>query len=121
MVRLLAISIICLFVSGCAFQGPMSSDELRTQDIGQPPLEYKKIITDWIGTQLKDPYSAHLDIGGDPTAGKMLTDNGYVYGWMYIVSVNARNSFGGYTGEEEWDVLINHDQVVMYSHSSPSH
>jgi hypothetical protein len=43
----------------------------------------------------------------------MMGTNEYKYGWLYTVHVNAKNSYGGYTGQERYDLVLNSDGKVL--------
>jgi hypothetical protein len=108
-----------LFAVGCASQNPTpeQASALRTLT---PPSNYQAKITDMMSTILKDPYSAHYRF--DPPQKAYFT-TGLVYnkgvtgiGHTVIAHINAKNGFGGYTGEQTYYfALYENGQVQMLS------
>lgn len=92
-------------------------------DYGTYPSNYRQIIEAAMADMLKDPDSArysgftqpkhdqvvHLDYA--PNGGVGVTKTA-VYGYAVCVAVNAKNSFGGYTGDQLYWFLIRNGQVV---------
>ena len=92
-------------------------------DYGAYPNNYRKIIEAAMTGTLKDPDSArysgftqpkhdqivHLDYA--PNRGVGVTKTA-IYGYAACVAVNAKNSFGGYTGDQLYWFLIRNGQVV---------
>jgi hypothetical protein len=105
-----AFAVVC---SGCSVEGTLSPDEIREHQIGQPPADYQSDIETWFQGVLKDPDSARYTFVAGPVAGKMMGTNEYKYGWLYTVHVNAKNSYGGYTGQERYDLVLNSDGKVL--------
>jgi hypothetical protein len=90
----------------------LSEKEIAEHPVGAYPADYQRIVTNYMATSLKDPFSAQYD-WNDPHPGAMWTgvNGGEQYGYVVVVGVNARNSFGGYTGEQLWQILIRDGQV----------
>ena len=126
---------LLLVVSGCA-TGPDAA-QINDADVshwiatlpepgadyGAYPSDYQKIIETAMAGMLKDPESArydgfsqpkhdqvvHLEYAPDGAVGVTKTA---IYGYSVCASVNAKNSFGGYTGDQEYWFLIRNGRVV---------
>lgn len=123
-----SIKLVCiaLFVTSLLFTGACggpSQRDLETADFGTLPAEqvYKAAIVDYFERTLKDPASAQFK-WGEPykgyMGGKGLT--GYHYGWVVPVEVNAKNSFGGYSGFKLYTFLLN-DETWQLRSGPPSY
>lgn len=91
---------VAALTAGCA--GP-SKTEWSAATFGTLPPDYQEQIHGFLDVALKDPYSAHVDIGTPRKAAALrglVNGGGYAYGYSVTVAVNAKNSFGGYTGTE---------------------
>jgi hypothetical protein len=98
-----------LLVSGCASSN-ITPQQLAAADCGPYPDNYQQIISDFYQQRLKDPESARYRFS-TPVKGatlKPLLQGGGVdtYGWAVDVWINAKNSYGGYTGEQHHRMLI---------------
>lgn len=107
----IALATSALVMAGCAPKPP-SQVEITTANYGSLPADYKQQITNYMASSLKDPESARYTF--EPTFkgysqdGSMAASGGKVtYGYVAPVLVNAKNSYGGYTG--------NHQYVFMFS------
>lgn len=96
---LLAILILAV-LTGCASVSPK---ELAAADFGAYPTDYENVIKNYAGRALKDPYSAVYRF---ETPRKGVAQDGIAmggkkhFGWIVPVIINAKNDFGGYTGEK---------------------
>ncbi len=102
---LLLLAVCAALLSGC-----VTASALRSADYGPMPKQEdaKKQAITYLESILKDPDSARyqfvslrkgwLKDGG--ISGKLHA------GWMLDVQVNAKNSFGGYTGWETYRLLF---------------
>lgn len=66
---------------------------------------------------LKDPDSAKVRNVSNPIPNVVkyvpgITTGGV--GWSICGEVNAKNSYGGYTGYKWWWILVNQDRLVTY-------
>jgi len=104
-----------LLLGGCAgaFKRPDPS-----ADFGPPPQNYEQAIKDYFEVILKDPESARHRFG---TPQKAYANEGLAYGgdvswygWLVDVDVNAKNSFGGYTGGKPYMVFFKGDRVIKH-------
>ncbi|MCT2529581.1 hypothetical protein N2382_01810 [SAR92 clade bacterium H921] len=101
---------LILGLTACTFQ-KLSSDH----NFGSPPSDYKDKIVAYYQMVLKDPESAKYRYG---IPYKAYANEGSAYGgkvswsgWAVDVEVNAKNSFGGYTGFESERVLFQNGEV----------
>jgi hypothetical protein len=99
---------------------------LKTANFGKMPKNYRKIIESYMEKVLKDPDSAKYfwDDALGPKSGTGF-DVGSAscqgYGWAVCVSINAKNSYGGYTGPKSAFFLIRDDAVVYHENNGPGH
>jgi len=142
--QLLFVSIFSL-LAGCQFQAPLAPgqemlngrpemailtvDEVKDHihDLGQPPTSYRENIKTIKDAELKDPYSAHYTFH-DPVPGKVFHDinpydytrgGHYEYGWLCFFEVNAKNSYGGYAGNEQGFWVFRGNTVIAYGAMAP--
>lgn len=107
----LATGLAPLFVcAGCSFQTPKSD-----ADYGQPPMKYEAAVREYFKFRLEDAESARYEFGPLWIA---YGNNGVVYGgtigWtghLLDISVDAKNSWGAYTGYEPYMVLFNGEAI----------
>jgi hypothetical protein len=93
---------------GCAT--PPTREELQMADYGPAPADYQATIKTFMERVLKDPESARYDFRKTPVQG--FSGNPREYGWVTCVGINAKNSFGGYTGVQQYFFLIRYDSIV---------
>lgn len=103
------ISLISL-VAGCASQPTVQ--ELASADYGPTPRNYQGTVTTYMQSILKDPESARYGFYIEPVKG--YAGRNRIYGWATCVMVNAKNSFGGYTGAKQYFFLIKNDLVAFH-------
>jgi hypothetical protein len=98
------LAILALALCGCAAVGP--------PDFGPQPSNPGEAINRWFLANLKDPSSLQVagTSGPSPFAGHA---GGWKEGWVYCVTFNAKDSYGGYTGFETWGFLLRNEQVVV--------
>ena len=90
-------------------------EEISTADYGQYPDNYEAIVKGFYNMALKDPESAKYSNITAPYRtylGSRLGDT--KYGWLTCATVNAKNSFGGYTGYTTDGLLIKNGTVIQY-------
>ena len=101
-------------LSGCA--QPPTQDELSRIDYGSYPTNYKQTVERYLDRVLKDPGSKQVEWLREPRtmwtkAGPMF-GGGLTAGYAVCAYVNARNSYGGYTGSKLSWFLIKNDAVI---------
>lgn len=103
--KLFAAAILSVCLSGCGIAYKNAAEDfIRTQPESAwgspPPAGHKEAEKAWIKTRLKDPESAQFRDGANQrvTIAASLTDPTVVPAWQSTIYVNAKNSYGGYTG-----------------------
>lgn len=102
-------------LSGCA--SAPTAQQIQAADYGLPiaQSEAQKIATEWFNNRLKDPMSAVYEWGvvtqGHSNKVPLLGLDA-VFGYQLLVSVNAKNSYGGYTGKQRYMLLLKNGAVV---------
>lgn len=102
-----------LAVSACAtLPSPV---EIESAEIGPYPSNYEALVKAFYAVQLKDPESA-MYRGFTQPKRMAIGDriNGAKIGYLVCATVNARNSFGGYTGYKTDAFLIRDEKLVQY-------
>ena len=98
-----------------------SAQEVASADYGGPAPSRQQVqsqVAAVVKSKLKDPESGKVQIG-DIRRGwlsvpdKPGTSAQLMYGWFVDVQINARNSFGGYTGFQTWLFMFRDGQVVF--------
>jgi hypothetical protein len=96
----LSLTVVAL-LAGCA-STPITPEQIAQGDYGAPPSDHEAYLKSYFEGVLKDPYSAVYRFGKPykgyltkaPIAGGGIDQ----FGWLVEVDVNAKNSYGGYTG-----------------------
>ena len=106
-------------LAGCAGTEPTSwrpSDgEIATADYGAYPRDYESLVQSWYMRNLKDPESAQFGRITRPLKEHAIANQfkkDAVYGYSVCAEVNARNSYGGYTGHQTRWFLIRNGRIV---------
>ncbi len=118
--RGLTVSVMLTTLVACAATMP-TQDQLAAADYGAPITQSaaEQQALGLLRTILKDPYSAQIEwssvqtgwIREAPIHGGALR-----FGYILSASVNAKNSYGGYTGFKPYQFLFfNGDLVSAYS------
>jgi len=111
----LTVAVAALSLSACA--SAPTAQEIANADYGRAMTqeECESTVKATIGTYLKDPTSAQYQFG---TCGKGWAPSVPVaslpkqFGYRLSASINAKNSFGGYTGYKPYDFLMK-DGVML--------
>ncbi|WP_153985153.1 hypothetical protein [Lonepinella koalarum] len=87
-------------------------------DYGILPKNYQKKATEYLKSTLKDPDSAKFSNFTKPrkehviySKGKYITPNDVFYGYSTCVLVNAKNSYGGYVGNQLYWIFFYNREV----------
>jgi hypothetical protein len=110
-------------LSGC--NSPPRAAEIAQAEIGPMPssADTERLIRAWGQANLKDPDSARYTFGSlkrgyyqpNPTPGNgSLTAEKAQFGWEQVVSINAKNSYGGYTGQQVYQFYFRDGRLVYY-------
>jgi hypothetical protein len=120
--RLLVI-VILAFMAGCA-SGPTPQDIARADygtPVGQQQAEER--IKQYFNGTLKDPYSAQYQfsqVEKGYVVGSAFEGKGLSAGYLISVNVNAKNSYGGYTGNKGYQFLFQNGVLVKGLSRSPN-
>lgn len=84
-------------------------------DHGRYPSNYEAIIKSWYAQNLKDPDSVKFGRISKPRKEVVVVDqlaNKALYGYSVCASANAKNSYGGFTGQKPHWFFIRDGLVV---------
>jgi hypothetical protein len=111
----LGMLLVAILASGCMTQ--VSPDELAKVDAGPQPVEWESQIHRWLKSTLKDYESARVEfseMGLEKDYSNILNGMNVVsYGWKQVVRVNAKNSFGGYTGWNDYEFFFHQGRLAI--------
>lgn len=99
------------FVGGVAAQAQQGSPADQAL-YGPYPNNYKDIVMKWLSERLVDVGTARIEWQGDPQATDLGKNGEHLYGYLVQFRVNARNSFGTYTGMQQHAALIKNGEVI---------
>lgn len=86
--------------------------DIANADFGAYPLGYEALIRAWFETALKDPESARYMHFSKPRKEWAVAQKKPIYGWSVCATINAKNSYGGYTGAQVWWFSIQDGKVI---------
>lgn len=94
--------LVAIILTGCATKLP--TDQASSLDYGTLPDNYKDLMLGHFNRTLKDPMSAKIEFD-TPVKGYVMKApiaGGGIdkAGWIVPVRINAKNSYGGYVGEQ---------------------
>ena len=103
----------------------MSFDTIRNADYGsKPPANYQDIVKAAISRTLLDPTSPLFTFNGEPEKGFIMESERLgtyeSFGWRVCGSVNAKNKFGGYVGDNLFIVIMRGSDVMQIVTGSTS-
>lgn len=75
-------------------------------DYGPRPENYEELVKAWAEQNLKDPESARYHRISKPRKEFMVVNLKPFFGWSVCADINAKNSYGGYTGAQTQWFLI---------------
>lgn len=99
--------------SGCAMRP--TQQEMASADYGPYPSDYERTVKNHMNGVLKDPESARYDFFERPKPGWNGL-GGAKFGYIVCANINAKNSYGGYTGNRLSYFMIRNDRVIYDSH-----
>lgn len=108
--RKIFIALFTLILVGCA--APPTQDQISSAYYGDKPDDYQEMIKGYIKATLKDPDSAKFTWLNDPKKGWYMWRGKTKYGWVVCVAVNAKNSYGGYTGNKAYYHLLQGNNII---------
>ena len=105
-----------LIVAGCAIQP--TKDEIAAADYGAPPTDHRTQIENYFSSSLKDPESVRYGEISEPRKGHASIANRWsgwsnVFGYHVDASINAKNSYGGYTGYKRYSFLFRDGKLIQ--------
>uniref|UniRef100_UPI0035C67D96 hypothetical protein n=1 Tax=Serratia quinivorans TaxID=137545 RepID=UPI0035C67D96 len=103
------------------FAEKVKNINLDTADVGSKPVNYKKIVEDAIRVELKDPESARFSNMTKPRKEVMVEKGNFVYGYSTCVYVNAKNSYGGYSGKQLYWAFLRDNQVLRVNNTNDAY
>lgn len=113
---ILIASISLLLATGCASVRAPTEAEMAVADYGAEPQHYLDSIHAYFNQTLKDPASIQYRLVTMPEHGYTHFSNAFtgrtLYGWLVRAEINAKNSYGGYTGFQTYQFLFRGDQLV---------
>jgi hypothetical protein len=89
--------------------------EATPADVGPFPTNHQALFAAYLTSTLKDPYSAQVQHLAGPAQWVKPSSWGSsvsTYGWGACYAVNAKNSFGGYTGARWYVAVYRDDRLV---------
>lgn len=92
-------------------------EEFAKMEFGAPlSIDYQKIIKEYFYERLKDPYSAKIEFSQQPPQPFWFRDalggQKEYTGFAVMVWVNAKNSYGGYTGKKQYGFIFKDNVIV---------
>lgn len=129
LMKLVAATVLATFVlAGCAAQALPQVQKKDAEvdawkqtlpvlsgDYGSYPTNYEELAKAHLATTLKDPESARFGVFSKPRKEHVITNvdaKEATYGYSTCVSVNAKNSYGGYTGNHQFWFFIRNGKVL---------
>ena len=103
--------VLAAFLLGGCVSAP-TSEEMSSADYGPSPSNYEATVREYLSQNLKDPYSYDLKFLFEPRKDWSGLGARKQFGYAVCANVNAKNSFGAYTGFKLMYFLIRNDQVV---------
>ena len=120
-----SVSIFLLSGCGLAYQAKSKKmlNSATTADFGsEPPIDHQEMEKALIRPGLKDPDSAKFDFGAvvRTTIPSGFASPTPILVWRTDVNVNARNSFGGYTGFQPYHFAWRDGRLIAVSFPNTS-
>jgi PBP1b-binding outer membrane lipoprotein LpoB len=120
---LVTIALSAFLLTGCA--SAPTPQEIQSADYGASvyQADAENSVKNFFNTRLKDPESAKYyfgSVGRGYIVGSRIQGRKLEAGYLLDVSVNAKNSYGGYTGAKPYKFLFRNDQVVQVLEIQPS-
>lgn len=107
----LTVIVAAVATGGCT-SPPPTYQEIAAADFGSYPALYQGAIDSYLRSTLRDPGSAIISMPRAPVrtyAGVRVR----TYGWGTCMSVNAKNGYGGYTGQNLYFFLFREGKIVV--------
>ncbi|MDI2589995.1 hypothetical protein NYP20_16275 [Pseudomonas sp. N3-W] len=113
--KITTILFLSVFLVACA--GKPTQKELDNADYGQPVEQSiaEDLTKSFFAQYLKDPYSAQYSFGGiykGYNVGSVFENRKITAGYLLDVSINAKNSYGGYVGTKTYKFIFHNGRMV---------
>lgn len=125
MKKVLLLTLLLFFATGCTPQPP-TPQQIEAADYGNnmEQNQAETLIKKWMQFRLKDAASAQYNFAqlqkGYFQAG--IARGGSVsYGYTIDVSINAKNSYGGYTGYQPYKFLLKNGEIISAVKMDPQY
>lgn len=111
-------AVVAVAVSACAAPpAPRERTVAETVDIGNAnygpyPMDYAALVKSWGTENLKDPESARYGKISKPRKEYMVANLQPFFGFSVCAVINAKNSYGGYTGSQTHWFLIRDGKIA---------
>ena len=107
--------VLLSFLSGCASQP--TPEQISKADYGASVYQEdaERAVKQFFGAYLKDPDSARYSFGTvyrGYAVGSLFEGRKVEGGFLLDVTVNAKNSYGGYVGAKPYRFLLRNDKLV---------
>ena len=112
----LLIVIFTLLLSGC--MSAPTKQQTDSANYGPVPNNHETTIKNSLQYILKDPSSAVVQRITKPRKEWFLNPENlntkFDYAWLSCALINAKNSFGGFTGAKQYVFFIKNNKVIYY-------
>jgi hypothetical protein len=113
--RIIALAMAIAALAGCATIGKehkvAETVDTVNADYGPRPANHEEVIKNWANENLKDPESALYGKISKPRKEFLVRDLKPYFGWSVCADINAKNSFGGYTGSKTFWFFIRDERI----------
>jgi hypothetical protein len=115
------LAVATALLAGCATQAQKADEAFDVYkatlpepnaDYGSYPENYQELIKAYMTKTLKDPESARYAEFSTPRKEHAIANKRAIYGYSSCVLVNAKNSYGGYTGNQQFWFFFQNGQIV---------
>lgn len=115
--RLFCTVLLSITLAGCGIKIRPDQETLDRADFGPYPAAYEQTITAFMQRRLRDPDSARYRFVGNPRQYFYGVGGEPYYGWRVCAWINAKNGYGGYTGEQLAFFLLRDGRVAKSVHT----
>lgn len=128
--KLCFVLVLATLGTGCATQAQKMDEEADAwtatlpdpnANYGTYPDNYQELMKAWFQDNLKDPDSAKYSGYTNPIkehAIENVNAKKVIYGYSACVYVNAKNSYGGYTGKKQYWFFFNNGKILRAKDTS---
>lgn len=111
----LSLALVSVLTAGCTIEP--TAEEWASADYGVAPVssEVEPALRERIASVLKDPDSAKYTFATPAAGWWSVNQSRPLFGYICLVGVNAKNSYGGYTGEQPYIACVRNGVVFHIS------